>query len=337
MAFDILKKLKRAAAVLSAVCLAALSAFPVSADKDFTVYVSAPPHIVFLGDSITAGYGLDGYSPDDLSHCASYANILTEEFDSELPVQAEFSANNFAKDGATSGDLLELLRSGRIDRELEEADAVVISIGGNDLLWTFLSIMSPDNSFGEMIDRMLSLDSDLDEKLRGFEENLPQIADELTKRSKGAEIFIQTLYNPMENTAISTINEMSAEKIGELNRIITECSDGGDRYNVADIASEFAGRAEELTNIESYDIHPNADGHTEIARILRTAVEDKQYSYWDAEAAMQYELDMAQKKLKEEERRRKRTQTIAVCSGAAVLLVGGATAVIAVRNSKAKK
>lgn len=331
MTLDLIGRLKRATAVFSAVCFAALFAFPAAAEDggepNFTVHVSVPPHIVFLGDSITAGYGLDGYSPDDLSLCPSYANILVGQFGEELPPQAGFSAQNFAKDGTTSTGLLKKLRSGELDLALREADAVVISIGGNDLLGTFLSIMDPDNSFGETIDKMLSLSEDLDEKLRAFEENLPQIAAELTERSK-AEIFIQTLYNPMEDTAISVINDMSAEKIGELNRIITDCSEAGTLYTVADVAAGFAGRAEELTNIASYDIHPNAAGHAEIADIVRPIVESADYTYRDAEAAMQYELDEIQRKL------RKRSVITAVCSGSAALIVGAAGAVLINRRRK---
>lgn len=324
-------RLKRAAAVFSAVCIAAVSSLSVSAaedEPDFTVKVSAPPHIVFLGDSITAGYGLDGYAPDDLSVCPSYANILTKEFDSELPAQAGFTAENYAKSGTTSIQLLEKLRSGELDEALERADAVVLSIGGNDLLDTFLSIAEPDIGFGETIDRLRSLSEDLDEKLKGFEVNMPQIAEELVKRCGKTPVFVQTLYNPMEDTFISAVNEMSAEKIGELNRIITDCSKDGVMYTIADVAAGFAGRANELTNIGSFDIHPNAAGHAEIARIVYPIVESVGYSYRDNEAAMQYELDMALIKLEREEKRIKRTRLIAVCSGAAAFITGAGAAIV---------
>lgn len=37
--------------------------------------VNVPPNILVLGDSIAAGYGLEGYSENRYS-CASYANLL---------------------------------------------------------------------------------------------------------------------------------------------------------------------------------------------------------------------------------------------------------------------
>ena len=41
---------------------------------------------------------------------------------------------NKAVSGATSADFLELLKSGELDSDLKTSDAIVISIGGNDLL-----------------------------------------------------------------------------------------------------------------------------------------------------------------------------------------------------------
>ena len=45
--------------------------------------VNVPPNILVLGDSIAAGYGLEGYSENRYS-CASYANLLHDQYDAEL-------------------------------------------------------------------------------------------------------------------------------------------------------------------------------------------------------------------------------------------------------------
>ncbi len=266
----------------------------------FDVAVNAPPQVVFIGDSITAGYGLAGYDPDDMSKCDSFANLLALEFNAELPEQADFRYFNAGLDGRTSAGMLRLLQSGELDDELKSADAVVVSIGGNDMLDTFLDIFNRDNSVREMIERALSLNDDLDSDLEGFARNMPLIAEELDKRTDGI-IFVQTLYNPMEDTSIKVINKLSAEKIGRLNGIITECSENGSRYKLCDVAGEFAGRASELTNIGDYDIHPNAEGHRVIAGLMSRVLHAETYYYHDHDAEREYLLE--QERLAAEQKR----------------------------------
>lgn len=268
-------------AVMCACTFAASRYVPVFADKEYEeveVSLSIPPNIVFLGDSIAAGYGLEGYSPDDKSQCASYANILSDVFKSKVPEDIEFSSQNFAKDGLTSGGLLKKLDNGELDEALENADAVVVSIGGNDMLHTFLGVAGKDG-FKASVERLISLGSDLDEDLKGFEENMPQIKSELLDKmkKKDAQLFIQTLYNPFDGNRIHTLDRMGDEKIGRLNEIITQCSDNGESYTVADVAKEFDGKAKELTNIEDVDIHPNSEGHKTIAKTLEPLIESKTY------------------------------------------------------------
>ncbi|MFR0871749.1 MAG: SGNH/GDSL hydrolase family protein [Oscillospiraceae bacterium] len=82
--------------------------------------------LVVLGDSITSGYGLDGYvSGDNYSAAGSFANMLGADFG---------GYENFAVDGRTSGELLTALEDADIAAALAGADTVVISIGGNDFL-----------------------------------------------------------------------------------------------------------------------------------------------------------------------------------------------------------
>lgn len=329
------KRMTALAAACAAVSVCTLSVYAEEKEPDFVVTVKAPPHIVFLGDSIVTGYGLEGYSSSDKSACASFANILSKVYGSELPPQADFTMDNFAVDGLTSKGLLEMLRSGELDEKLKNADAVVVSIGGNDMLHTFMQVFKKDDSIATMVGGILDLGKDLDRDLDGFAENMPEIAAELDDRTEG-RIFVQTLYNPLEDTPISKLNSMSVEKIGRLNDTISECSDNGEKYVVADVAEQFVGRSKELTNIEDYDIHPNAQGHALIADILYSATTEYSYTYYDAEAAMQYELDQTEKRLKEAEDKECRTRNIAIGSGvgaAALLSVG---AVLAVRRKKSR-
>ena len=80
-----------------------------------------------LGDSISTGYGLPGYS-DDKANITSYANGLAEKFSSPERYI------NKAVDGMTSSGLLETIRSGNLDNDILNSEIIVVTIGGNDVL-----------------------------------------------------------------------------------------------------------------------------------------------------------------------------------------------------------
>lgn len=236
-----------------------------------------PPKILFLGDSIAAGYGLDGYSPDDNYSCPdSYANILNKRYASELPEIFEQKMYNCAVSGETSSTFLNLIESGKLDTELSQADAVVVSIGGNDLLNIILDSirkfgLSAENKaldFSEFnimdaISSLFTLEDDIDAALINFEENLQAISNELNSRTNGT-VFIQTLYNPFESFMnIQMVADFSNEKINRFNEIVK--SNSTDNYKIIDVAKDFEGKCDELTRIADWDIHPNEKGHTVIA------------------------------------------------------------------------
>ena len=318
------------------------SAFAEEAVPDFNVAVHAPPQVLFIGDSVISGYGLDGYSPDNKLVCDSFANILSREFESELPAQAEFRYYNEGLDGRTSGELLELLRSGAIDDELKDTDAMIVSIGGNDMLMIFLGIFFGNNTTMEKARKILSLDSDFDKALDGFEVNMPLIAEEFHKRSDG-QLFVQTLFNPTEATSMPLINKFTDEKIGRLNSIIYANSQNGSNYKVVDVYSELKGKSHELTNIDKKDIHPNAEGHKTIAALLDKAIRAETYHYYDYEAEQRYKEKLEQDRLKAIELQKEQEEAeiarkeknkkvgAAAAAGSAAAIAGG---VLLIRRGK---
>ena len=60
-----------------------------------------PPKMLFLGDSIPDGYGLDGFSTDDNTHCMSYPNILKDRYSDELDGVADTKMFNESVSGYT--------------------------------------------------------------------------------------------------------------------------------------------------------------------------------------------------------------------------------------------
>jgi lysophospholipase L1-like esterase len=258
-------------------------------------------------------------------------------FDSELPQEADFSSENLAVNGLTSSKLLRNLQDGLYDKSLDGADAVVVSIGGNDLLWVLLHILNSDNSFSETVQQLMNIGATLDENLDKFSANLPKITEEIQSRTGGTKLFLQTLYNPFEDCAISALDELAEEKIGRLNEIISDEASTGDYSSdsaVADIAEAFSGRNSELTNIGELDIHPNADGHAQIAKTLQPIIEAETYTYYDYKAESAWNADLSAQNTADGDNSHKLKIIILVASAAVAVATG---TLIAISVSKRNK
>lgn len=289
-------KLKKMISFILTLLSSVMILFPfVTANADTKeVKTDVPPNILFLGDSIATGFGLEGYE-NGRENCASYANTITADYAEELKDKCKTSMKNLAVDGQTSGELLQGLILGTYDEDLKNADAVVISIGGNDLLtvlWDFvkndLHININDSSLGnsqhqfnisQIIDSLTSIGSRIDKNLEAFDANLSQIAQYINSKSNGV-IVVQTLYNPFDRFEQKQVNEFIREKITALNSYIeTHKNDDGAEYIVADVYSDFYGRGNELTRIKEMDIHPNQEGHNVIAECVNKTIRTENYSY----------------------------------------------------------
>lgn len=258
---------------------------------DKTYELNSPPRLMFLGDSIAAGYGLDGYTLTDNYSChESYANILDKKYTSDLGQICPHEMQNFAVSGATSADLMELLNSGKLDSVLAETDAVVVSIGGNDLLENIYPIISSLGITVEnkeidlsnidvfsLIGQITTLEEDVSNSLAEFEVNLKEITSVLDVKTEG-DVYIQTLYNPFENfTDISMVKEFTQTTIVQFNDIIK--NNTADKYKIIDIAADFEGKCNDLTRIGEIDIHPNEAGHKVIAEAVDEALTAETYIY----------------------------------------------------------
>lgn len=258
------------------------------------IKTDTPPEMLFLGDSIATGYGLDGYNGGK-ENCESYANMLADKYANQLKGKCKTSMKNSAIDGQTSGELLSGLHNGIYDEDLRNSDAIIISIGGNDLLtvlWDFVSdnfninfndsdIENQENNlnFTQVIQSITSLGSKIDSNLKSFDLNLAQIAKYIKNKSDGI-IIIQTLYNPFDQFGQEQVKEFISHKIKALNSSIeTHKNDAEAEYIVADVYSEFYGKGNELTRINSMDIHPNQQGHKVIAQCVDKTIGTKKYTY----------------------------------------------------------
>lgn len=258
-------------------------------DKSYEV--NSPPRLVFLGDSIAAGYGLNSYTLQDNYSCPdSYANILGEKYTAELSEICPHEMQNFAVSGATSADLIELLNSEKLDSALADADAVVVSIGGNDLLENIYPIISSLGITAEnrelnlsnvdilsLLSQISTLEEDLNTSLTQFEVNLKEISTILNDKTDGI-VYIQTLYNPFEDFVdISMVTEFTQSNLDKFNNIVRNNS--ADSYKIIDVAASFVGKCNSLTRISEIDIHPNEAGHKVISESVDAALTAETYVY----------------------------------------------------------
>ena len=241
--------------------------------------------LVVLGDSIASGYGLSEYtSGNNYSAPLSFGNMLGAEFQ---------SYRNFAVDGRTSEQLLYSLQdpSEELSQALSGADKIVISIGGNDFLKPMLSAVK-SAAFGnyEMLEAIISgnfkaemigditnkvltaaLDAAKKVDLGTIAENIEQSTREIRKVNRNAEIIVLTIYNPFSGSVLlGAASDIAFEKLNELNGLISDING----ITVADVYTAFDGKANEYTNINRLDIHPNADGHNAIFELLEGIVKN---------------------------------------------------------------
>lgn len=218
-----------------------------------------------LGDSITYGYLLD--NPEE--EC--FASLLAKKYDFEL--------TNEAVTGDKSKDLLAKLDNYNLD----DYDVITLCIGANDVLREFIDKFL-ELSTTEMLEFMANVSENeefnkkIDENLATLDNNLSIIMPKLKKSH--AQIYMMNVYNPYRKAVLPTMGDIADPYMQKLNKVIEKYAKD---VHFVNLYREFKNIDKSIINSQnpktSYDPHPNAEGHKEIARILS----DKYYQY-NAEA-----------------------------------------------------
>ncbi len=93
--------------------------------EQMTVYNLPPTRVMFVGDSILAGYGLD--DPEENNIVAQIESNLKENYSTEF---REIRIKNFSISGETTSGMVSRMRQ----VVAAQPDIVVLAIGGNDAL-----------------------------------------------------------------------------------------------------------------------------------------------------------------------------------------------------------
>jgi len=251
---------------------------------------------VAFGDSIAAGYGLEGYSD-------SQANAPADSYQALVGSFLKTTARNYAVTGDDSNDCIEILNSGKADEDLAKSDVITLSIGSNDLLLPFIQrVMKefdidpgsidpaapmPDMDVNSMAKRLqklkqllasLSDDEELHAQAAAFPEKFQTILSLLKEKAPNAKIYVTNVYNPF--FSIQGFGEIADIYIKEINQAFE--ADSTD-YTLIDAYTPFKENPGytnvrmDLSNLSSPDInpdpHPSVKGHKKLAKLFINAVQ----------------------------------------------------------------
>ena len=204
-----------------------------------------------LGDSITTGYGVGETEP--------YFSLLCDHFQKEQPTLCE----NKAVNGFTSTQLLEQIKE-ELQKQIQEADMIVFSIGGNDYLqeltthlWDYLGVTSDLTRFHQVSQTLLN--------------NLELILKELRKQNPEAQILVVPLYNPYYELLKQNTTLMSA-----FEEVQTDYTNLVNKYAKTSKTLGLSLQTEQYLNASktNLDPHPTALGHAYLAEQLLLLVEE---------------------------------------------------------------
>lgn len=263
--------------------------------------VDTEQRLVILGDSISAGFGLD--DPDT----ERYGALLTQKLNADEP-DAPWHEYNYALSGDDSSDLLYRLHVGRAVR-LPSADLIIICIGANNMLGAYTDyakeligdkdVMNMTDSeleqFQKEIQEQVENDADaakkleqrIDAGLETLKTDLEDIYTWIRERNADADIYVMNIYNPYHGVTDTLpninqpIGEFAQEKIDRCNAILADWEKAHADLHAVDLATAFAGwnpppiignaGAEDM-NGAYLDPHPNPEGQKKIAELLYNSI-----------------------------------------------------------------
>jgi len=238
-----------------------------------------PRNYVALGDSVPYGYGLA--NPETGSYTALFYRQLKI-----LGYVDDFY--NLSVNGFTTTDLLYSMRSddSQVPLTLSKAEVITLNIGGNNILGPMIDIVNDAlNDLGisdvsqatpaqltQLTTQLprFTLNADqlatLQEGVDVFSYEFPQIIDEIKRAAPNAKLIVSTIYNPIPS--YFALSSDADALISAMNDVIWA---GKKNYRVADTYAVFKSVGSlVVTNFAppvSFDIHPNALGHSMMAFI----------------------------------------------------------------------
>lgn len=195
--------------------------------------------IVALGDSLTQGVGNEHEEGE-----GGYLPFLREELESMKSInQVKFK--NFGKKGNRTDQLLKRMKKQEIETSIEDADMVIITIGGNDIMQVF-----KENMLGLKLKKFITAES-------GYRDRLNEILSLVRQYNPEAAIVLVGIYNPFMKW-FSDIEEMD-EIVRNWNEASEEISQQHTKTLFVPVADLFINKEEKLLYKDYF--HPNEEGY----------------------------------------------------------------------------
>ena len=233
--------------------------------------------VVFLGDSIAQGYGLN--------------DVEKERYSSLIAEKSGCTVYNYAVPGDDGADLIALLASGACT-QLEKATVIVISIGANNVLKAADTLLPyyeqiQNGQAPEILDISETFDI-IVQGIQRFETELPQIISDIRAINPDALIIFQTVYNPYRDFTEFKVEQkglqisfsaFSASCVIGVNDVINNNAEELG-YTVCEVYEPFKEYEGNLINAladgSNVDPHPNSEGHKKLAELVMGAIEEGQ-------------------------------------------------------------
>ncbi|MCT6925932.1 GDSL-type esterase/lipase family protein [Metasolibacillus sp.] len=201
-----------------------------------------------LGDSLTDGVG-DEYMRQ------GYTERLVEQLE-KWPAIATITLDNRGKKGRRSDQLLRLLEKGHYDKELEAANLVTLTMGGNDVM----KIVKTD---------IFSLKKEMfDEERVNFQHNYEQIVKEIRARNPEVPLILIGFYNPFSIVVDETTP--FEEIIVEWNNDVRELAAQDDNACFVPVLDLFHTNEDLVYHTDFF--HPNAKGYERMTERIVAAM-----------------------------------------------------------------
>lgn len=283
--------------------------------SSITLAYGKEPVYIALGDSITAGYGLES---TDLAYPKIFAD------------KRQLALTNQGVSGMTGSELLESIKA---NEDISKANIITVSIGSNNLLQPLMRIIAENigldlstvqgDTFTAIKDRIMeiydngkgsqqlqSTVNSMVKVLTGNQElynaadnfaqvEFPAIINEIRAKNPNAQIYVTDIYNPYTDVTISVPVDTNVSAYIDLgvicqpyvNRINLAFTNPQD-YTLINVSDIFASRL--LTNVTknitfdnintaSLDPHPNFAGHSVIGTLIANAYKGE-FLYGDADS-----------------------------------------------------
>lgn len=200
--------------------------------------------VVALGDSLTRGTG-------DASG-KGYIGYLVDELEEKS--KEKITIHNYGVKGYRSAQLLNQVKQAEIQRQIKNADYILITIGGNDLFQSGQTFMN--------------LDAKKIAQLRqGYIKNLEAVLKELRSINKEAVIFQIGLYNPFIDLNDA---EVTTKIVREWNFETSKLLDMDQKTIFVPTFDLFQISVNDYLYTDKF--HPNAEGYRLIAERVASLI-----------------------------------------------------------------